>query len=964
MSSTKVMTNMMRRIIPLMVLLLCLGQYIQAQQIKGKVTSDVGEPLPGVSVQVEGTNTGTVTDLDGNYSITVPGKESVLVFSYVGFLSEKRTVGDQTEISITMAADLKTLDEVVVIGYGTARKADLTGSVSNVTEKSIKERQPISIEDALQGQAAGVFVTTDGDPTSEGAIQIRGASTINSGNGPLYVIDGVIFDSPKFVNPQDIASIDILKDASSAAIYGARGANGVILITTKSGQGGKPVISVNYTNMLGKLAHKLRTTSADELRYYRKMRGDGNNGINTDSVNYYLNQDNDYQDLLFRTSHKQTISLGIAGGSTPAGNSGSGKGSSDGLKYYLGLDYTDNQAIVINSWLKRVQSRLNVTYRQDKLEVTNNLSWAYETGNIINVGNTAKQVWEKNPWTSAYRPDGSLASTIESKRNPVAQALLNVDMEENFTAQNNTQLSYQFFRDLRFTTSFNAKLESDKEWTLSPKVLSTASPQSNSGSNSFDKNFYWLYQAYLNYNKTIGDHSITGMLGFSADRTRDDGYTISTLKIIDEDLYSSNIGQTDITSASKTGTTSSAFTTASFFGRLGYSFKSKYILQGTYRRDGSSRFGIHNKWGNFLSGSAAWRFSSEKFMDWSKGFLNDGKLRYSLGQTGNDRIGDYSSYTVFDVGSEIYQGVSAVAESNTMGNSTIKWESTTSSNYGIDLTFFNGRLNFTADYYIKTTDNLLYDSALPNESGKTKVTINLGSIQNKGLEFTLGGVPVSTRNFSWNITGNISFQRGTIKELANHVPFLSGDKWWIAEGGRIGDFYVWKNLGVYQWDQSNAYVGDANNKEFGKKLTVVIDPVTHTPNGQYTLDGQPYSGPVQQKSRNGIVLQGGDTEWKDVNNDGIIDDNDRQICGNALPKYYFGISNIITYRNLSFSFFINSQMGNDIYNRVANNQNANSSTYSPPIYDAILTSWQKQGDVSKYPLFSRKDTRGSISSGT
>ncbi|MDP4209010.1 MAG: TonB-dependent receptor [Bacteroidota bacterium] len=965
MKHRKTVTNYFnRRIILLMVLFFACGWVLQAQQITGKVTSDEGEPLPGVNILIQGTTSGgAVTDIDGKYSIKVPDSKASLVFSFTGFTKQAVAVNGRSVVDVVLASESKALDEVVVIGYGAVRKKDLTGSVTNVGEKIIQERQPISLTEALQGQAAGVFVTTDGDPTSSGDIQIRGNSSLNTGNGPLYVIDGVISDNAKAINPLDIESVDILKDASSAAIYGARGANGVILITTKSGKSGKPTFNVNYTSLWGKLSHKLRTTTADELRYYRKMRGDGNNGANTDSVNYFLNQDNDYQDVLFRVSRKQTISMSVSGGSAAASNKGITL-SGNGLNYYCGLDYTDYQALVYNSWIKRAQSRVNVTYRQSKLEVSNNLSWAYETGNIINVGNTAKQIWEKNPWTSVYRPDGGLASTIESKRNPLAQALLATNKEEIFTAQNNTQLAYQVFKDLRFTTSFNVKLNTERDWVMSPKAISTATPQTNSGNNSYDNTFFWLYQAYLNYNKSIGKHNITGMVGFSADRTAENTSIISYLNILDENLFTSNMGTVDITSSSKTGTAATAFSSASFFGRLGYSYEGKYLLQGTYRRDGSSRFGSQNKWGNFLSGSAAWRFSDESFMNWSKSFLQDGKLRYSIGQTGNDAIGNYSSYTLFDVGSEKYLGTNVVAESVTMGNSRIKWETTTSSDYGLDLSFFKGRLTLTADYYVKTTDNLLYNSALPVESGKTKVYVNLGSIQNKGLEFTVTGVPIATRDFSWNVSGNISFQQSKVKELANNTPFLSGDKWYLQEGGKIGDFYVWKNLGVYQWDASNAYVGDVTSKDFGKKLTVVLDPATGTPNGTYTLNGDVYSGTIQKKQRSGITLQGGDTEWVDVNNDGVIDDKDKLICGNALPKYFFGINSVIRYKNFSFSFFINSEFGNDVYNRVANNQNANSSTYSPPIYDAILTSWQKQGDISKYPLFSRKDTRGSISSGT
>jgi hypothetical protein len=274
----------------------------------------------------------------------------------------------------------------------------------------------------------------------------------------------------------------------------------------------------------------------------------------------------------------------------------------------------------------------------------------------------------------------------------------------------------------------------------------------------------------------------------------------------------------------------------------------------------------------------------------------------------------------------------------------------------MDLTFLKGRLNLTVDYYTKITSNLLYTSRLPNETGLDGVTVNLGTIKNSGLEFTLNGTAVSTKNFTWNVMGNISFQDARIQELANHTSFISGNKWLIREGGRLGDFYVWHNEGVYQWNESNAYAKD------GSKLTPVLG-ANGTPDGTYSLNGESYTGTVYSKSRAGFKLEGGDTEWRDVNNDGIIDEEDKVIAGNALPDYFFGISNTFTYKNFTLNVLVNGQVGNDIYNKVRNDQNANSSTYSPPVWDAALYSWHQPGDISKYPLFARKDTRGSISNG-
>jgi len=354
-------------------------------------------------------------------------------------------------------------------------------------------------------------------------------------------------------------------------------------------------------------------------------------------------------------------------------------------------------------------------------------------------------------------------------------------------------------------------------------------------------------------------------------------------------------------------------------------------------------------------------------MKWTKSFLTDGKLRVSWGQTGNDAIGNYANQSYVNFGEGIYNGVYTAAMSTTMGNPNIQWETTTATDAGLELSLFKGRINVTADYYDKTTSNLLYSKQLPKETGLSSVNINLGSIQNKGVEITVGGLLLKTSNFSWNANGNITFEQRTIKELAGHQSFISGNKWIIQEGGKIGDFYVWKNLGVYQWNQSNAY------DPSGVQLTVVLGPDGKpapvlnssgvTIGYQYTLNGQPYTGEIKQLTRSGFILQGGDTQWQDTNKDGIIDDADKVIAGNALPTYYFGLTNMFKYKNFSLSFSLTGQIGGEIYNKARGDQNTYGSTYSPPIWDCATTIWKAQGDISKYPVFGLKDTRGSISAG-
>ncbi|MBE9599068.1 TonB-dependent receptor [Pedobacter sp. MC2016-24] len=928
-----------------------LGSVTYAQLIKvtGTVTDSKGEPLPGVSVKVKGTAIGGSTSGEGKYTISVPSATSVLVFSYIGFVKQEEIVGTRKNISIKLKDDDSSLEEVVVTGFGQKMaKKDLTGATAGVSSKEIEERQPTTLAEALQGQAPGLLVTTDGgSPSGQGTIQIRGASSINSGNGPLYVIDGITSENADFVNPMDIADIQILKDASSASIYGARGANGVILITTKRGKDGKPNIGVSYNNIFGKLAHKLHTLSADELRLYRSMRNGSGNGANPDSVNPYNNADNDFQDLLFRTSNRKVIALTASGGQ---------KGST----YYTSVNYTDDQALVVNSSLKRLQTKLNVESKLgNKLTLSNNLAFAYQTGNEIPVGTSAKQVFEKNPWTTVYRPDGSLANYTESKRNPLAFALLVDDVDNNFTAQYNTKADYALTKYLKLTGLFNAQLENKTNKTFSPSSLTSGGTGTATGSNTFNKRIYWEAQTYLNYQRTFStDHTVTASLGFTSEKNRNDGYTVGMINYLSEAINTSNAGTIDLT---KTRTTASGNASAAAFLRGNYSYKGKYIVQANYRRDGSSKFGYINKWGDFYSGSAAWRLSDEKFMAFSKSWLDDAKLRYSYGQLGNDAIPAYKDVNTMDFGTYNYNGQNSATESLTMGNPNIKWETVRTSNIGADFTLLKGKVSLTLDYYKKTTKDLLYKNEIPKETGKTNAIVNLGTIQNNGFEFAINATPIRTKDFTWNVSYNMSFQKGKIIELANHVPYTAGNIFILREGGRIGNMFVYKNLGVYQYDSSNAYTPD------GRRLTPDLSTMTILPGdtkvdvvSRYFLNGQEYTGEIKRRMNGTYVMRGGDTEWLDVNNDNQIDDADLVVGGNGVPDYYFGFGNTVTYKRFSLNLLFNGQMGNEVYNSVANGQNTGSSTYSPPTYQMITNSWWNKGDVALYPNILDKDTHGNI----
>ncbi|MBO9565698.1 MAG: TonB-dependent receptor [Niastella sp.] len=929
-------------------LLLYTSAQAQSRQITGVVTDLKGNPLPGVSVNLKGTTTGATTNAEGKYTLTVPDDKAVLEFSFVGYLTKEEKVGAKTTISLSLSESTSNLDDVVVIGYGgKQKKRDVTGSISSVSSKQIEERQPVNLFDALQGQGAGILVVNDGGgaPGAEGTIQIRGASSLNAGNGPLYLVDGVINPNGSSINPMDIERIEVLKDAASASIYGSRAANGVIIITTKKGKEGRPRIDLNFTNTFGKLAHKLPMNNAQGVREFRRLQNDNPGaGGNTDSLNPGFNADNDLQDLLLgETGRKTQINLGVAGGR-------------QGLSYYTGLNYLEDKAIIPNSYIKRVQARTNIDYQATpKLKFGSNITFVWQKGNAIPVGRTVNVAFDRPAFSRIFYPDGSLTSYIGSKRNPLANALYEINQTETMSGQLNNNIQYQIYKDLTFTTMFNAILENRQNINFSPRFLS-ANKDQNSGSNEMAKNFFWEYQAFFNYNKKIGDHSIQGTVGFSADKRRNDLTHTEYRNVVNEEIF---VTFPSYIFPLQSYTDAVGVTSQNVFTRWNYSYKGTYNVSGVYRRDGSSRFGPQNKYGNFFSGSASWRFSDAKWMEWAAGFLNDARIRAGYGQVGNDQIGYYDHLTKYQFAGS-YGGVGSAVTSNRFGNNFIKWETVIQKNAAIELSFFKGRLNFSAEYYIKTTKDLLYDRPLANETGFTVVTTNVGSIENRGLEFVVGGTPIVAKNFNWDISGNISFERGKIIELADGVPFVAGSKWYVEPGGPIGNFFGWRNLGVYQWDESNAYTAN------WEKLTVVLDkdgkPLYENGKAVYTYKGAPYTDKVYSLYDPAGKFRGGDTEWKNMNGDSLINDADRHVIGNYQPDFYLGIINNFRYKQWGLSVLINASSGGVIYNTLQYNANYPSNT-GPGSPQVLANSWRKPGDIATMPYYPQRTNRGSLKAG-
>ncbi len=908
---------------------------------------------------MKGTTNSTTTDADGRFAIDVPDQRSVLVFSLIGHSNKEETVGTRKSLDLILSESASNLDEVVVIGYGqTQKKRDVGGAISSVNAKQIMERQPINIFDALQGQAAGVLIMNDnGEPGAQGSIQIRGANTFTAeGNTPLYVVDGVISDNAASINPNDIERIEVLKDAASASIYGSRSAAGVILITTKKGKEGKPRIDGQYSKVFGWLAHKIQAANASELRYYRKIQNgnlSGTQGTFTDSLNPSFNADNDYQELLLgNRADRDDIKLSVSGGQK-------------GMSYYGSLNFIDDKGTALNTWYKSFQSRINTEFQfSPKLKYINNLSFYWSFGNFTSINNSLRPVFDRASYLRVYNADGSLTSYLNSKRNPVANALLEDNTKEDFKAQMNHQIEYQIVKNLKFTARFNAQLESFQGFYFQPRFLDDNGNE-NFGRNDMNKGFDWLLEGFLNYNKKLGNHTITGLLGAGKDRVKDDNTHMEGKNFaIETAHYVKGAFIDNLTNQRADG---SAVSTNYAFARANYSFKDRYSLMAMMRRDASSRFAPETRIGNFFSGYAVWRFSDEKFMSWTSKFLTDGKLRFSWGQTGNDRVGNYDYLQLVTQGTNSYNGVAGASLSTNLGNRAIKWEATEQKNAGLDLSMLKGKISLAVDYYIKTTHDLLYSKPLPSQNGSTNTKVNVGTIETRGWEFQVNAIPISTKNFTWNINGNIAFERGRILSLAGGQPFITG-KWFIEEGGKIGNFYGWKNLGVYPTDAHNAYTQD------WQKLTPVGIVITQgsTPRlpavtggpivtvDHYELNGKPYSGTVYKKTGNGLPLLGGDTEWEEVNVDGVIDDNDRQVLGNAQPDFYFGIVNTINYRQFSLNVIFNGTIGGKVYNSFKQGLTNFSSSNGPALPESIYGAWVRQGQEGAiYPYFPDKDTRGS-----
>ena len=894
--------------------------------VKGIVNdASTGKPMPGVNVAVKGSTIGTITDANGKYSIEVNDPKAVLTFSFIGYASTNIPVEGKSILDIKLTPQINPLSEVVVIGYGTVKKSDLTGSIGSVSSGDLEAFPTLGATSAIQGRTSGVAVTsTNGAPGTMPRIRIRGGTSINAGSDPLYVVDG--FAGASEPDPDDIQSVEILKDASATAIYGSRGANGVVLITTKSGESGKTKIEFNTSYSIEKVSKKLDMLDATQFAQYINQLNI-NDGIAT--VPYpnpaQYGTGTNWQDLIFRTGGLQKYTLTASGGK-------------DNLKFFTSLNYYGDMGTILNSNYERISDLTNLDVKiSDHARfgtkvffnrTTNNSIVTQEGSSGTGGAGVIFSALKMEPTLGVYDANGNftISQIGDPIDNPVAIATQQQSNSVTDLFQDNSFFELDLLKGLVFHATFGVNILNARLGQFMPSTLLGGLADGGDASIATNKNTILSNEDYLNYKISINEsNNLDLMAGYSYQSSRGEYWNAENQNFISNSFSYWNLGGGSNYVDPSSGL--SQWVLASFYGRMNYSFKDKYLLTFTGRYDGSSRFGADNKWAFFPSGAFAWNIKKESFMD-DVSVLSQLKLRTSYGVTGNTDIGTYQSLAQFTPSTHTYvsgQPVNGVVPYS-VANSNLSWESTAQTDIGLDIGFFNQRLLFNADYYYKKTTNLLYNVPLPEYSGYSTSLQNIGSLQNKGWEFA-----VSTENttgaLKWSTDFNISFNQNKILSLSggdlqySSVPgqLIAGNSQILRVGEPVGAFFGWVFDGVYQ-------VGDNFSAEPGK-----------------------VPGNIKYKDINGRDDKGNLTGKPD----GIVNDDDRTIIGNPNPKFTFGFNNTFKYKGFDLNIFFTGSYGNDImnYTRMAISWNCG---YSNSFIDE-LNAWTPTHTNTDVPMVSRSN---------
>lgn len=900
----------------------------QTKKISGTVTDAQG-PIIGATVRVVGTKIATVTDFDGRYTLNVPAGATLSV-NYVGYIEKKIKVGSQSTIDVTIVEDSQNLNEVVVVGYGTMKKSDLAGASTSLDEKTLKSAPMTNVDDALQGRVSGVTtMTTSGAPGSAVSVSVRGQATINANSDPLYVVDGVIWQggsnsgaslglgdalgngthsavSPlSLLNPADIVSMEVLKDASATAIYGAQGANGVILITTKQGKSGEAKFTYNGSVSASRQNKRLDIMNLREYaEFYNSLVAQGEiskpDAIYSDPS--ILGIGTNWQDAIFRTAWSNSHQISAEGGT-------------DKIKYYLSGNYEKQNGTIIGSDFSRYGFRVNVEAQlKNWLKVgTNNtysktsesLKLADSDEGLINYSLTTP------PDIQIYDVDGNYSSVSKegyTNPNPIAMALMDDILLDRQSLNGSVFADITPIKHFTWHVQFGYNVGASKGSTYNPKVnLGTWNRDQNQSRIQKNSNTYWSLSNYLSYNNNWGKHSVSAMLGQEAWESKYDYTSVYNTNLPNDIVHNPALGTGDPQIGAGWGSSSMA----SFFTRETYNFDDRYLATYTFRYDGSSNFGPNKRWAGFHSVALAWRFSNEKFIrDIAGKWLSNGKLRMGWGQTGNSNIGSYKWGSAMSV-METSLGVSYRPAN--LKNLDIKWETQEQLNIGLDLGFFDNRLNFTFDAYKKESKDMLMQLILPSimgTSGNSSSALaapygNYGDIENTGFEFDISGKPIATKDFDWTSDFNISFNSNKLKSLSGSTALLGYGQWTdvvtrTVPGESLFSFYGYQVEGVYTSfeDILNSPVNTLQQN----------NPIVTNDDGtkSWSTDASKYS-----RTNTTYV---GDLKFKDVNNDGIIDENDKTNIGSPWPKFTFGFNNSFRYKNFDLNIFLNGSVGGKIGN--------------------------------------------------
>lgn len=885
----------------------------QAIRIKGNVTDETGQPLPGANIIEKGTANGTQTDFDGKFSLDVADENSTLIISYLGFVTQEIDLNNQAELTVVLLEDTASLDEVVVIGYGTLSRSKVIGAVSSIGSDDIGELPVNGIDESIAGRVAGVQIVSSGTPGGGSAINIRGIGTLTAGGSPLIVVDGYPLTEGSdlnAINPNDIQSIDILKDAASTAIYGSRGANGVVLVTTKRAKSDKVSFDFNtYSGFQGVLnepkfmdayqfaevikeARDWGYVSADPLN--RSENDDNATRLSQGAVSRHLiptNFDkylagtpgltnNDWLDDLFRSGKIESYDLAVSGRS---GNT----------NWYVSGGYFNQEGLIVGSDFERYIAKINLeTKFSDKIKFGVNLSPSVSKQNSVIEGWTdgpMQQAILSEPFFTPYNDEGNFNISQQIRwhnnggtdgalaENPIAIALQKKDERSKFRLFGSTFLEIEFIEGLKFKTLLGGDFDYSLREEFRPSTIgryrndvSSVVPWAKEKTKS-RKNI--ISENTLNYAKDIDKHSINLLGGYSYQKeTRKDIFVNAPT------LDSNNIENVAGTSETTSSKDVFEWVKISYFGRAQYDYDSKYLLSASIRRDGSSRFGADTKFGNFSSASAGWVVSNEDFFS-ENSVISKLKLRYSWGQSGNDQIGDFGSIaTLKSLNGLIDGGLAPGQIPSASPNADLSWETSVTNNFGFDLGLLNGKLNLVVDYFIAKTEDMLLNVPVPLQSGFTRSLQNVGKMENKGLEIVLSSSNINLGPVTWNSSVNFT-------TINNKVTALGPGQNEIIDGAHI------------------TRVGNSIGELYG----YVVD-------GIYKSQGE-----IDASAQSGTSVRVGDWKIVDVSGDGSINDDDRQSLGSTLPDFTYGFNNRVSYKNFDLNVFVDGVEGVNVLSRTVRN---------------------------------------------